>query len=65
MPTSQGGTHEAGFRNALLKGLRAWGEQRGNRRAAPILAEDLQGGMVAKLSPSSATRNSRARPRRS
>jgi topoisomerase IV subunit B len=50
VPTSQGGTHEAGFRNALLKGLRAWGEQRGNRRAAPIIAEDLQGGMAAKLS---------------
>ena len=50
VPTSQGGTHEAGFRNALLKGLRAWGEQRGNRRAAPIVAEDIQGGMVAKLS---------------
>jgi topoisomerase-4 subunit B len=50
VPTSQGGTHETGFRNALLKGLRAWGEQRGNRRAAPIVAEDLLGGMAAKLS---------------
>ena len=36
VPTTQGGTHEAGFRAALLKGLRAWGEQRGNRRAAQI-----------------------------
>ena len=34
VPTPQGGTHEAGFRAALFKGLRAWGEQRGNRRAA-------------------------------
>jgi topoisomerase-4 subunit B len=50
VPTSQGGTHETGFRNALLRGLRAWGEQRGNRRAAPITAEDIQGGMAAKLS---------------
>ena len=32
VPTPQGGTHEAGFRAALLKGLRSWGEQRGNRR---------------------------------
>ncbi len=50
VPTPQGGTHEAGFRAALLKGLRAWGEQRGNKRAANITAEDLLGGMAAKLS---------------
>ena len=50
VPTSQGGTHETGFRNALLKGLRAWGEQRGNRRAAAVTAEDVLGGMAAKLS---------------
>lgn len=50
VPTSQGGTHETGFRNALLKGLRAWGDQRGNRRAAAITAEDILGGMAAKLS---------------
>ncbi len=50
VPTVQGGTHEAGFRNALLKGLRAWGEQRGNRRAGSVVAEDLLGGMAAKLS---------------
>ncbi len=50
VPTPQGGTHEAGFRSALLKGLRAWGEQRGNKRAAAITAEDLLGNMAAKLS---------------
>ncbi len=50
VPTAQGGTHEAGFRNALLKGLRAWGEQRSNRRAAQITAEDLAGSLAAKLS---------------
>ena len=50
VPTPQGGTHEAGFRAALLKGLRSWGEQRGNRRAGQVTAEDLLGGMVAKLS---------------
>ncbi len=50
VPTPQGGTHEAGFRAALLKGLRAWGEQRGNKRAAAITAEDLLGNMAAKLS---------------
>ena len=50
VPTSQGGTHEAGLRAALLKGLRQWGEQRGNRRAAQITAEDVLTPMAAKLS---------------
>jgi len=50
IPTKQGGTHEAGFRAALLKGLRAWGEQRGNRRAAQVVAEDLLGPSAVKLS---------------
>jgi topoisomerase-4 subunit B len=50
VPTPQGGTHEAGFRAALVKGLRAWGEHRGNRRAVQVTAEDLLGQMAAKLS---------------
>lgn len=50
VPTPLGGTHEAGFRNALLKGLRAWGEQRGNRRANIITAEDIAGSIAAKMS---------------
>ena len=50
VPTPQGGTHESGFRSALLKGVRAWGEQRGNRRAAQITPEDLLGPLAAKLS---------------
>jgi len=50
VPTAQGGTHEAGFRAALLKGLRAWGEQRGNRRVTQVTAEDLLGQMAGKLS---------------
>ncbi len=50
VPTPLGGTHETGLRAALLKGLRAWGEHRGNRRAAQITAEDLLTPMAAKLS---------------
>jgi len=50
VPTAQGGTHEAGFRAALLKGLRAWGEQRGNRRVTQVTAEDVLGQMAGKLS---------------
>jgi topoisomerase-4 subunit B len=50
VPTPQGGTHEAGFRAALLKGLRQWGEQRSNKRATQITAEDVLGATAAKLS---------------
>ncbi|CAG4928224.1 unnamed protein product, partial [Acidocella sp. C78] len=50
IPTTLGGTHEAGFRAALLKGLRGFGEQRGNKRAAVITAEDVAGALAAKLS---------------
>jgi topoisomerase-4 subunit B len=50
VPTPLGGTHEAGFRAALLKGLRAWGEHRGNRRAAQVTADDVMAPLVAKLS---------------
>ena len=50
VPTSQGGTHETGCRNALVKGLRAWGEQRGNKRAAQVTADDVLEPMAAKLS---------------
>jgi topoisomerase-4 subunit B len=50
VPTAQGGTHEAGFRAALLKGVRAWGEHRANRRAAQVTGDDVTGTMAAKLS---------------
>lgn len=50
VPTPQGGTHETGMRNALLKGLRAWAESRGNKRGASIIADDVLGGLKAKLS---------------
>ena len=50
IPNPLGGTHEAGLRAALLKGLRAWGEQRGNRRVTQIVAEDVLGTLAAKLS---------------
>ncbi|WP_367160657.1 DNA topoisomerase IV subunit B [Kozakia baliensis] len=50
IPTPQGGTHEAGFRAALVKGFRAWGDQRNNKRAASITAEDILGALAVKLS---------------
>ncbi|WP_424134125.1 DNA topoisomerase IV subunit B [Roseomonas chloroacetimidivorans] len=50
IPTPQGGTHEAGFRNALVKGLRAYGELRKEKRAANVTAEDLFGGLAGMIS---------------
>ena len=50
VPTTLGGTHEAGLRAALLKGVRAWGEQRGNRRAAQITGDDVMHTLACKLS---------------
>ena len=50
IPTPQGGTHEAGLRAALVKGLRAYGELKKNKAAAGVTAEDLFGGMAGMLS---------------
>ncbi|MBW7055896.1 DNA topoisomerase IV subunit B [Paracoccus bogoriensis] len=41
VPTPEGGTHEMGFWNAILKGIRAYGEMVGNKKAAQILRDDL------------------------
>ncbi|MEX2617731.1 MAG: DNA topoisomerase IV subunit B [Alphaproteobacteria bacterium] len=50
VPTPQGGSHEAGFRTALARSLRAYGEMTGNKKAARITAEDIIGGACAMLS---------------
>ena len=50
IPTPAGGTHEAGMRTALLKGIKAFGDLTGNRKAAQITAEDVMGGACAMLS---------------
>ncbi|MHB2264956.1 DNA topoisomerase IV subunit B [Aliihoeflea sp. PC F10.4] len=41
IPTPEGGTHETGMRNALLRGLRAYAELTGNKRASIVTAEDV------------------------
>ena len=41
VPTPEGGTHEAGLRAALTKGLKAYGELSGEKRAGLITAEDV------------------------
>jgi topoisomerase-4 subunit B len=50
VPTPEGGTHEAGLRSALAKGLRAYGELKGDRKAANIAPEDIVGGAGAIIS---------------
>jgi topoisomerase IV subunit B len=50
VPTPEGGTHEQGLRSALTRGLKAYGELTGNRRAAQIAPEDLMTGAVVILS---------------
>ncbi len=41
VPTTEGGTHESGFRSALTKGLRAYGELTGTKKASQISADDV------------------------
>ncbi|WP_127523324.1 DNA topoisomerase IV subunit B [Mesorhizobium sp. Z1-4] len=41
IPTPEGGTHEAGFRNALARGLRAHADLVGNKRASIVTTEDV------------------------
>ena len=50
VPTPQGGTHESGFRSAMAKGLRAYGELIGNKRAAQLTADDVAGGVRGMMS---------------
>jgi topoisomerase-4 subunit B len=41
IPTPEGGTHEAGFRIALTKGLKNYAELTNNKRAANITTDDV------------------------
>jgi topoisomerase-4 subunit B len=50
VPTPEGGTHEAGFWAAILKGIKAYGELASNRKAAQITREDLVSGGCALVS---------------
>jgi len=50
VPTPEGGSHEAGLRSALTRGLKSYGELTGNRRAAQITPEDVMNGAVVLLS---------------
>ncbi|MEC8581750.1 MAG: DNA topoisomerase IV subunit B [Pseudomonadota bacterium] len=50
VPTPEGGTHEAGFWAAILKGIRAYGELVSNKKASQITRDDLITGGCALVS---------------
>ena len=50
VPTPEGGTHEAGFWAAILKGVKAYGELVNNKKASTITREDLTTGAGALVS---------------
>ncbi len=50
VPTPDGGTHEQGVRAALTKGLRAFGELTGTKKAKDITADDVMTGAEVMLS---------------
>jgi topoisomerase-4 subunit B len=50
VPTPDGGTHEAGLRTALLRGLKNYADMVGNKRASAITSEDVLGHCGSMLS---------------
>lgn len=50
IPTPMGGSHESGFRSAISRGLKAYGELTANKRAAQVTADDALAGTTALLS---------------
>ena len=50
VPTSEGGTHESGFRSALVRGLKRYAELTGNRKGSIITADDVIDGAAGLVS---------------
>ena len=50
IPTPEGGTHEAGFWAALTRGIRAYGDLAGVKKAREIRREDVAGAATAMIS---------------
>lgn len=50
IPTPEGGTHEAGFRIALTRGLKSYAEIVGNKKGAMITTDDVMTSAAAMLS---------------
>ncbi|MBL1404927.1 MAG: DNA topoisomerase IV subunit B [Rhizobiales bacterium] len=50
IPTGNGGTHEAGFRIAITRGLKAYGEMTGVKKVSMITTDDVMTSAAAMLS---------------
>ncbi len=50
IPTADGGFHEHGFRAAIARGLKAYADVRGNKRAAIVTPDDVMGTAAALVS---------------
>jgi topoisomerase IV subunit B len=50
IPTVQGGTHEAGLRSALSRGLKNYADMTGNKKAAVVTVDDIMNGAAVMLS---------------
>jgi len=50
VPTPDGGTHESGFRSALVRGLKRYAELTGNRKGSVITADDVIEGSAGLVS---------------
>jgi topoisomerase-4 subunit B len=50
VPTAEGGTHESGFRSALVRGLKRYADLTGNRKGSIITADDVIDGSAGLVS---------------
>ena len=50
VPTPSGGTHETGFRQAIARALRSFGDLAGNKKAADLTADDILANTAVMLS---------------
>lgn len=50
IPTPQGGTHEAGFKAALVKSVKEYAEKSGNKKAEKISTDDINNSITFVLS---------------
>jgi len=50
IPTPLGGSHEAGFRQAVLRGLKGYADMKGVKKGAQVTGEDAVGGSAMMLS---------------
>ena len=50
VPTKLGGTHETGFKNAILKGLKSYGIMIGKKKCSEIIVDDIFNTIIGVLS---------------